>query len=46
MDFFSETPGSGTKYIVGKYTKEIVEIILKDINEFALKSHLKEKCLC
>ena len=46
MDFFTETPNESTKYIVRKYTKELVDIILKDINDFALKSHLKEKSLC
>ena len=46
IDFFSETPNESTKYIVRKYTKDLVDIILKDISDFALKSHLKEKCLC
>ena len=43
---FIENPGEGTRYIVSKYTSQLVEAILKDVNEFALKSHLKEKSLC
>lgn len=43
---FLDNPGEGTKYIVRKYTAELVEAIFKDLNEFALKSHLKEKTLC
>ncbi len=30
---------------MSKYTNKIVEQILKDIDEFSLKTHLKEKCL-
>lgn len=46
-DFLDTTQlGDGTKYIVGKYTKELVDQIFKDISEFALKTHLKEKSLC
>ena len=43
---FLENPGEGTRYIVNRYTKELVEAIFKDLNEFALKTHLKEKTLC
>ena len=45
MDFFEQPPGEGTKYIVKKYTQELVDTILKDINDFGLKVHLKEKSL-
>ena len=30
---------------MSKYTNKLVEQILKDIDEFSLKTHLKEKCL-
>lgn len=30
---------------MSKYTGKLVEQILKDIDDFSLKSHLKEKCL-
>ena len=43
---FLENPGEGTRYIVTKYISELVDSIFKDLNEFALKSHLKEKSLC
>lgn len=43
---FLENPGEGTRYIVSKYTTQLVEAIFKDLNEFALKPHLKEKSLC
>jgi hypothetical protein len=43
---FLENPGPGTKYIVKKYTDKLVDAIFKDLNEYALKSHLKEKTLC
>ena len=43
---FLEKPGEGTRYIVSKYTTELVETIFKDINDFVLKPHLKEKSLC
>jgi hypothetical protein len=42
---FLENPGEGTRYIVSKHTKELVDSIFKDLNEFALKTHLKEKSL-
>lgn len=45
-DFLTAAPGEGTRYIVSKYTKELVETIFKDLNDFALKTHLKEKALC
>ena len=43
---FLENPGQGTRYIVSRYTQELVDTIFKDMNEFALKTHLKEKSLC
>ena len=43
---FLENPGEGTRYIVRKYTKELIEAIFKNIGEFALKPHLQEKNLC
>lgn len=43
---FLENPGEGTRFIVRKYTKELIDSIFKDINEFALKTHLKERSLC
>lgn len=43
---FLENPGEGTRYIVSKYTQELVDAIFKDINDFYLKSNLKEKSLC
>lgn len=46
LDFFEERPGEGTRYIVGKYTQNLVETILKDISDFALKANLKEKSMC
>jgi hypothetical protein len=46
IDYFQEAPGEGTRYIVGKYTQQLVETILKDVNDFALKSNLKERSLC
>ncbi len=43
---FLERPGEGTRYIVGKYTEKLVDAIFADLNEYALKAHLKEKTLC
>lgn len=43
---FLENPGDDTRYIVGKYTSKLVDSIFKDLNEFALKTYLKEKSLC
>ena len=43
---FLENPGHNTKYIVSKYTDKLVDAIFKDLNEYALKVHLKEKTLC
>lgn len=43
---FLDNLGEGTRYIVNKYTQELVDTIFKDLNEFALKVHLKEKSLC
>jgi hypothetical protein len=43
---FLENPGPNTKYIVSKYTDKLVDAIFKDLNEYALKVHLKEKTLC
>ena len=45
IDFFKEPPGEGSRYIVARYTKELVETILKDLSDFSLKSNLKEKSL-
>ena len=46
IDFFGETPpGEATRYIVSRYTKKLVEEILKDLEEFSLKVNLKEKSL-
>jgi hypothetical protein len=43
---FLENPGPNTKYIVKKYTNKLVDAIFKDLNEYALKTQLKEKTLC
>ena len=43
---FLENPGPSTKYIVSKYTGKLVDAIFHDLNEYALKVHLKEKTLC
>mmetsp|Transcript_882 Transcript_882/g.1328 ORF Transcript_882/g.1328 Transcript_882/m.1328 type:complete len:481 (+) Transcript_882:28-1470(+) len=46
IDFFGETPpGEATRYIVGRYTRKLVEQVLKDLEEFSLKLNLKEKAL-
>ena len=46
IDYFGENPpGEATRYIVGKYTSQLVETILRDLDEFSLKPHLKEKSL-
>lgn len=46
IDFFGgQPPGEATRYIVSKYTGKLVDQILKDIDEYSLKNHLKEKCL-
>ena len=46
IDYFSKVPpGEGTKFIVQKHSKVIIETLLKDINDFSLKTNLKEKCL-
>ena len=46
IDFFGgNPPGEATRYIVSKYTGKLVEQILKDLEEFSLKTHLKEKSL-
>ncbi len=37
-DFFVSTPGEGTHYIVAKHTTELVEMIHKDVADFALKT--------
>ena len=46
IDYFGDKPpGDATRYIVGKYTTQLVEQVLRDLDEFSLKPHLKEKCL-
>jgi hypothetical protein len=47
MDFFGKTPpGEATRYIVRRYTQQLVDTILKDLEEYSLKTNLKEKSLC
>jgi len=47
MDFFGKTPpGEATRYIVRRHTQTLVDTILKDLEEFSLKTNLKEKSLC
>ena len=47
MDFFVQTPpGEATRYIVRRYTQQLVDTILKDLEEYSLKINLKEKSLC
>ena len=47
IDYFTEgPPGDATRYIVTKHTEKLVMQILKDLDEFSLKIHLKEKSLC
>ena len=47
IDYFGDNPpGDATRYIVGKHTTELVDQILRDLDEFSLKPHLKEKSLC
>ena len=46
IDFFGESPpGEATRYIVSRYTKKLVEAILRDLEEYSLKINLKEKAL-
>lgn len=46
IDFFGDSPpGEATRYIVSRHTAKLVEQILKDIEEFSLRIHLKEKAL-
>ena len=46
IDYFGDDPpGDATRYIVSKYTSELVDQILRDLDEFSLKPHLKEKAL-
>jgi hypothetical protein len=45
IDFFAQSPGEGTRYIVSKYTAVLVESTLKNLEEFSLKTHLKLKSL-
>ena len=42
---YMQNPGPGTKYLVNKHINQIVETILKDIQIFDLKPHLKVKSL-
>jgi hypothetical protein len=47
IDFFGKTPpGEATRYIVRRHTQTLVDTILKDLEEFSLKTNLKEKSLC
>ena len=46
LDYFKSPPQEGTKYIVKKHTSKLIDILLKDVNDFSLKLHLKEKTLC
>lgn len=46
IDFFGDNPpGAATRYIVGRYTKTLIENVLKDLEEYSLKINLKEKSL-
>lgn len=46
IDFFGgENPSEATRYIVNRKKKSLVELILKDLDEFSLKPHLRLKCL-
>ena len=46
IDFFGDNPpGDATRYIVGKYITDLVDQIMRDLDEFSLKPHLKEKSL-
>jgi len=45
-DFFKQSsPGEASRYIVSKYTKQLVQAILQDVEDFSLKINLKEKSL-
>ena len=47
IDFFNNVPpGEGTRYIVTKHSQVLIDALLRDMNDFSLKIHLKEKCLC
>ena len=46
IDFFSHgPPGEGSRFIVSKYTAVLVDSVLKNLEEFSLKTHLKLKSL-
>lgn len=47
LDFFSKAPpGEATRWIVKRYTEQLVTAVLQDINEFTLKLFQQEKALC
>jgi len=43
---FLLNPGEGTRYLVNRYRDQLIETILKDIQNFDLKVNLKAKSLC
>ena len=46
IDYFGEgPPGEATRYIVSKHKSSLVDQMLRDLDEFSLKPHLKEKTL-
>lgn len=46
LDFFDKPPGEATRYIVKRYTEQLVNTILQDINDFSLKPQALVKSLC
>jgi len=47
LDFFTKAPpGEATRYIVKKYTGELVLTILSDIDAMSLKKEVQHKSLC
>ena len=45
IDFFGQQPGSDTQWLVKRHTKMLVESILRDVEQYSLKIHLKQKSL-
>ena len=47
LDFFSKAPpGEATRWIVKRYTEQLVTAILQDINDYSLKRQMMEKSMC
>lgn len=47
LDFFSKAPpGEATRWIVKRYTEQLVTACLQDIHDFSLKPTMQEKSLC